>query len=65
MYHCTLECLALSERCHFTCILARYVYCTSKKFTKDVYQKVGDNGRVSFNERVDGLFEKIKVNKKK
>ena len=59
---CTLQCLASSKIFSFIFLLARYELCRYKGFYHDfLIKKVGVDGSLSLEVRVDQHFDKLKV----
>ena len=59
---CTLQCLASSKICSFIFLLARYEFCRYKGIEHDfLITKVGVDGSLSLEVRVDQNFDKLKV----
>ena len=59
---CTLQCLASSKICSFIFLLARYEMSTDEGFEHDfLIKKVGVDGTLSLELKVDQHFEKLKV----
>ena len=59
---CTLQCLASSKIFSVIFLLARYGFCRYKSFEHDfLIEKVGVDGSLSLEVKVDQVFQKLKV----